>query len=96
MVSMEIAMNATDLIFAGGVLTITIIPFMLLAGFITLFHIIITDSKNITSHVTKIMIKENVKIDTGNIVTYRRSKKQMIYYIFLMLMVSVGRYILIS
>ena len=35
MVSMEIAMNATDLIFAGGVLTITIIPFMLLAGFIT-------------------------------------------------------------
>ena len=37
-------MNATDLIFAGGVLTITIIPFMLLAGFITRFHIII-DSK---------------------------------------------------
>ena len=35
MLSMEIAMNATDLIFAGGVLTITIIPFMLLAGFIT-------------------------------------------------------------
>ncbi len=35
MVSMEIAMNVTDLIFAGGVLTITIIPFMLLAGFIT-------------------------------------------------------------
>ena len=33
MISMEIAMNATDLIFAGGVLTITIIPFMLLAGF---------------------------------------------------------------
>jgi len=28
-------MNATDLIFAGGVLTITIIPFMLIAGFIT-------------------------------------------------------------
>ena len=27
------------------------------------------------SHVIKIMIKENVKIDTGNIVTYRRSKK---------------------
>ena len=35
MLSMEIAMNATDLIFAGGVLTITIIPFMLLVGFIT-------------------------------------------------------------
>ena len=35
MLSMEIAMNATDLIFSGGVLTITIIPFMLLAGFIT-------------------------------------------------------------
>ena len=35
MISMEIAMNATDLIFAGGVLTITIIPFMLLAGFMT-------------------------------------------------------------
>ena len=35
MISMEIAMNAVDLIFAGGVLTITIIPFMLLAGFIT-------------------------------------------------------------
>ena len=35
MISMEIAMNATDLIFAGGVLTITIIPFMLIAGFIT-------------------------------------------------------------
>ena len=35
MLSMEIAMNATDLIFAGGVLTITIIPFMLFAGFIT-------------------------------------------------------------
>lgn len=35
MVSMEIAMNAVDLIFAGGVLTLTIIPFMLLAGFVT-------------------------------------------------------------
>ena len=35
MISMEIAMNAVDLIFAGGVLTITIIPFMLLAGFVT-------------------------------------------------------------
>ena len=35
MISMEIAMNAVDLIFAGGVLTLTIIPFMLLAGFIT-------------------------------------------------------------
>ena len=35
MVSMEIAMNAVDLIFAGGILTLTIIPFMLLAGFIT-------------------------------------------------------------
>ena len=68
-------MNATDLIFAGGVLTITIIPFMLLAGFITPFHIIITDSKNITSHVTKIMIKENVKIDTGNICNVQKIKK---------------------
>ena len=35
MISMEIAMNATDLVFAGGILTITIIPFMLLAGFMT-------------------------------------------------------------
>ena len=35
MISMEIAMNAVDLIFAGGVLSLTIIPFMLLAGFIT-------------------------------------------------------------
>ena len=35
MISMEIAMNAIDLIFAGGVLTLTIIPFMLLAGFVT-------------------------------------------------------------
>ena len=48
MISMEIAMNATDLIFAGGVLTITIIPFMLLAVLLPRFHIIITDSKNIT------------------------------------------------
>ena len=35
MISMEIAMNSVDLIFAGGVLTLTIIPFMLLAGFVT-------------------------------------------------------------
>ena len=35
MISMEIAMNEVDLIFAGGVLTLTIIPFMLLAGFVT-------------------------------------------------------------
>ena len=35
MISMEIAMNAVDLIFAGGVLTLSIIPFMLLAGFVT-------------------------------------------------------------
>ena len=35
MISMEIAMNAVDLIFAGGVLSLTIIPFMLLAGFVT-------------------------------------------------------------
>lgn len=35
MVSMEIAMNAVDLIFADGVITFSIIPFMLLAGFIT-------------------------------------------------------------
>ena len=35
MIAMEISMNLTDLIFAGGTLTITIIPFMLLAGFLT-------------------------------------------------------------
>ena len=35
MISMEIAMNAVDLIFAGGVLTLTSIPFMLRAGFVT-------------------------------------------------------------
>ena len=35
MISMEIAMNTVDLVFAGGVLTLTIIPFMLLAGFVT-------------------------------------------------------------
>ena len=35
MISMEVAMNAVDLIFAGGVLTLSIIPFMLLAGFVT-------------------------------------------------------------
>ena len=35
LISMEIAMNSVDLIFAGGVLTLTIIPFMLLAGFVT-------------------------------------------------------------
>ena len=35
MVSMEIAMNSVDLIFADGVLTFSIIPFMLLAGFVT-------------------------------------------------------------
>ena len=35
MISMEIDMKAVDLIFAGGVITLTIIPFMLLAGFIT-------------------------------------------------------------
>ena len=35
MLSMEIAMNTVDVIFAGGVLVWWIIPFMLLAGFIT-------------------------------------------------------------
>ena len=35
MISMEIAMNTVDLVFAGGVLTLAIIPFMLLAGFVT-------------------------------------------------------------
>ena len=35
MISMEIAMNTVDLVFAGGILTLTIIPFMLLAGFVT-------------------------------------------------------------
>jgi hypothetical protein len=34
MVAMEISMNFTDLCLTGGVLTITIIPFMLLAGFV--------------------------------------------------------------
>jgi len=35
MLSMEIAMNTVDVVFAGGVLVWWIIPFMLLAGFIT-------------------------------------------------------------
>ncbi len=35
MISMELAMNLVDVIFAGGVLVWRVIPFMLLAGFIT-------------------------------------------------------------
>ena len=35
MISMEIAMNTVDVIFAGGVLVWWVVPFMLMAGFIT-------------------------------------------------------------
>ena len=35
MISMEMAMNTVDVIFAGGVLVIWVIPLMLIAGFIT-------------------------------------------------------------
>ena len=35
MISMEVAMNTVDVVFAGGVLVLWVIPFMLLAGFIT-------------------------------------------------------------
>ena len=35
MISMELAMSLVDVIFAGGVLVWWVIPFMLLAGFIT-------------------------------------------------------------
>ena len=35
MISMEIAMNTVDVVFAGGVLVLWVIPFMLIAGFIT-------------------------------------------------------------
>ena len=35
MISMEIAMNTVDVIFAGGVLVWGVVPFMLMAGFIT-------------------------------------------------------------
>jgi len=35
MISMELSMNLVDVIFAGGVLVWWVIPFMLLAGFIT-------------------------------------------------------------
>ena len=34
MISMEIAMNTVDVIFAGGVLVWWVVPFMLMAGFI--------------------------------------------------------------
>ena len=34
-ISMEIAMNTVDVIFAGGVLVWWVVPFMLMAGFIT-------------------------------------------------------------
>ena len=35
MISMEVAMNTVDVIFAGGVLVIWVVPLMLIAGFIT-------------------------------------------------------------
>ena len=35
MLAMEIAMNTVDVIFAGGILVWWIVPFMLLAGFLT-------------------------------------------------------------
>ena len=35
MISMEVAMNTVDVVFAGGVLVWWVIPYMLLAGFIT-------------------------------------------------------------
>ena len=35
MISMEVAMNTVDVVFAGGVLVLWVIPFMLLAGFVT-------------------------------------------------------------
>ena len=35
MLAMEIAMNTVDVIFAGGILVWLIVPFMLLAGFLT-------------------------------------------------------------
>ena len=35
MIAMEVAMNTVDVVFAGGVLVWWIIPFMLLAGFLT-------------------------------------------------------------
>ena len=33
--AMELAMNVVDVVFAGGVLMWSVIPFMLLAGFLT-------------------------------------------------------------
>ena len=38
MISMEIAMNTVDVVFAGGVLVWWVIHFMLIAGFITPLH----------------------------------------------------------
>ena len=35
MVVMEVCMNAVDLVFAGGVINLWIIPFMLIAGFLS-------------------------------------------------------------
>jgi hypothetical protein len=35
MVAMELAMNAVDVVFAGGVLVWWVIPLMLVAGFLT-------------------------------------------------------------
>ena len=35
MISMEVAMNIVDVVFAGGVLVLWVVPLMLIAGFIT-------------------------------------------------------------
>ena len=35
MISMEVAMNTVDVVFAGGVLVLWVVPLMLMAGFIT-------------------------------------------------------------
>tara|TARA_Y100001968_G_C19298830_1_gene688002 strand:- start:499 stop:954 length:456 start_codon:yes stop_codon:yes gene_type:complete len=35
MISMEVAMNTVDVVFAGGVLVLWVVPLMLIAGFIT-------------------------------------------------------------
>ena len=35
MLVMEVCMNAVDLVFAGGVINLLIVPFMLIAGFLS-------------------------------------------------------------
>ena len=35
MISMEVAMNTVDVVFAGGILVLWVVPLMLIAGFIT-------------------------------------------------------------